>query len=49
MFESSEDGLDKLFIHDSVTEKQNLVILMNIGLQCQRDKLELTKTLTTYF
>ena len=47
-FDTSEDGFDKLFIHDSVTEN-NIVILMNIGFQCQRDTIKLTKTLTTYF
>lgn len=47
-FESSEDGFDKLFIHDSVTEN-NIVNLMNIGFQKLRDTMKLTKTITTYF
>ena len=47
-FDTSEDGFDKLFIHDSAME-DNIVNLMNIGFQCQRDTMKLTKTLTTYF
>ena len=47
-FDTSEDGFDKLFIHDSITEI-NIVILMNIGFQCQRDTIKLSTTLTTYF
>ena len=47
-FDTSEDGFDQLFIHDSVTEN-NIVNLMNIGFQYQQHTTKLTKILTMYF
>ena len=41
-FGTSEDGIDKLFIHDSVT-KSIVLNAMHIGFQKLRDTMNLTK------